>query len=140
MQDLESRVQLLEAREAIKELRIRYAWHAARADIRALVDTFTDDGVFEMLIDGARRRLVGHGMIHKHMSGSLYPGKMLPLIHNDLIEVDGEVASGTCLMTSRATPQHPGSEIYYRDSFRRLNTLWLFTERLVYSVGPESEL
>ena len=52
-----------------------------------------------------------------------------PLIHNLLIEVDGETARSSCVMTSRTWPS--GYELIgeYRDTFR-YESGWLFQSRI----------
>jgi hypothetical protein len=42
-----TRLTLLEATAEIEELTARYAWHAARAEVKEMVDLFTSDGCFQ---------------------------------------------------------------------------------------------
>lgn len=54
--DLERRLQRLEDRAAIQELLARYAMACDLRDFDALIDTFTDDGIFHSVIGATRGR------------------------------------------------------------------------------------
>jgi len=137
---LEERIAELEAREAIKELRARYGWCAAHGDFVGVANLFTPDGVFELTIDGQRRRLVGRDTINAFLTPTMKPVYVIPMIHNHIIRVDGDVAYGTCAMESRVAPNMDrGFAGYYHDRARRTADGWLFTDRRWFAYHPAFE-
>jgi hypothetical protein len=69
-------------------------------------------------------------------------GMVFPLIHNDIIEIRGNEAVGTCAMETRAAPGpnfSNGLAGYYHDRARNIGGQWLFTERLWYLYTPVFE-
>ena len=138
MASLEERIAVLEAREAFKELRARYAWHVVRAEFDAMSLLFAPDGFFEAPIGGGgRRKVVGPDEIHAMLIDTVKPQGVFPMIHNDIIIVEGDEAWGTCTMESARSP---GAEVgfsgYYHDRIRRLDGRWLFTERRWFHYLP----
>jgi hypothetical protein len=65
-------------------------------------------------------------------------GKVVPLVTNHYVVVDGDVAKGTCAMESAASPAPGMSSIlcYYLDKFRRVDGRWLFSERRLFFYRP----
>lgn len=140
MNSLEERISALEAREAIKELRARYAWSVVQADAEGVAATFTEDGAFVALENGVRSSVSPRFAILDRHRRRLVPGKMLPMVHNEIIEVSGEEATSTCVMESPPTEANPaGSVVYYRDRLRRVDGEWLFSERSAYFLQPVFE-
>jgi hypothetical protein len=137
---LEERIAELEAREAIKELRARYGWCAAHGDFVGVASLFTADGVFEVTIGGERRRLVGRALIDGFLTPTMKPVYVIPMIHNHIIRIEGDVAYGTCAMESRVAPNSEvGFAGYYHDRCRRTAQGWLFTERSWFAYHPAFE-
>jgi hypothetical protein len=144
MTNLEERIAVLEAREEIKELRARYGWFAARGEAKNIAGLFAPDGIFEQMIDGARRAFKGRDAIHAALSAVMTPGMVFPLIHNDIIVVRGDEATGTCAMESKtsakaaeAFPQ--GMVGYYHDRMQRIGGRWYFAERRWFLYAPVFE-
>ncbi len=126
MSDFEERLGVLEAREAIKELRARYAMHATRGEFSKLADLFTADGVF---VPPGAPPVRGREAIRASLS-RMGAGQVAPLIHNEIIEIDGDEAHGSCAMDMRFAPNHPNGFLgYYTDRLRKENGAWMFTER-----------
>ena len=124
---LEARIRVLEAREAIKEARARYARHAALGEFSKVADLFTVDGVFTPPGFPSVR---GREQIRAFLARS-GPGQVVPLIHNETIEIQGDTAVGGCAMESRYAPNSPTGFVgYYEDSLRLEDGEWLFTERI----------
>lgn len=137
---LEERIADLEAREAIKELRARYGWMAAHGDFAGVAGLFAPDGVFELTIGDTRRRLVGREVIHGFLTPTMKPVYVIPMIHNHIIRVEGDEATGTCAMESRVAPNsEQGFAGYYHDRARRTGDGWLFTERRWFAYHPVFE-
>jgi hypothetical protein len=67
--------------------------------------------------------------------GNSGPNAFLPVIHNHVIELDGDQATGTCVVESPVRAGKPtGFVSRYEDTYRRVNGRWLFAERKVFTV------
>ncbi len=140
MNNSETRISILEAREAIKEQRARYGWHIARANHEGVASLFTPDGVYESLQEGRRICCAGRDEILAMLRRMLQPRILFPMLHNHIIEVDGDSAWGTCVMEARLAPElGEGFSGFYADKLTRVDGEWLFTERLWYLYTPSFE-
>jgi ketosteroid isomerase-like protein len=130
----EERLHRLEAIIEIKELTARYCWHVSRKEGEAVVDLFTSDGV----LDGSS---AGMGVIRGcddlrafYKQAVTEAEESLPFIHNHIIEVSGDAASGTCALEARFS--RSGHSItaagFYHDTYRCENGRWLFAERKLF--------
>lgn len=130
----------LEAREAIRELRARYGWHAARGEYGMVAGLFTEDGVFEFTGLGSRQAFSGRDAILAMLARTMTPRMVFPFIHNDIIAVDGDEATGTCTMDTNIAPGHAAGLIgYYHDRARRVDGLWRFSRRCWFLYHPTYE-
>lgn len=127
------------AREAVRDLRAQYAWHAARGDYEKIVDLFAPDGLFEVFMEGARHQMHGRDEIRAMLARTMVPGMVFPMIHNDLVIVSGDEAHGTCAMQSRRPDGGTAFSGYYHDKARRIDGGWLFTERRYFFYSPTFE-
>lgn len=140
---IEQRLDILESREQIKELRAQYAWHAARGKIKEVVALFTEDAIFESWAKDQRHFIRGRTELEALMMAAdmKRPCTVVPLIHNDIIEIDGDHASGTCVMQTPVGPDGTdGFTGYYHDVMRREQGRWLFSERRFYLYLPFYEV
>lgn len=124
------RLQVLEDREAIKALAIRYAKYVAEGRGQDLIDdVFTDDVVMDFTGTGGQV-IKGKGSLTFFLG--LKPAEAIPLVHNHLIEVDGDEATGFCVMESRLSKgEPPGFITHFTDRYRRDGGRWRFAERKV---------
>jgi len=137
---LEQRIAEIEAREAIRELRARYGWYAARGQAAGIAGLFAPDGIFEFSTPAGRHRLVGRAAISAALSQLVTPVAVIPLLHNHTVTVRGDEAWGTCAMESRVAPNYEaGFAGYYHDRARRLEEGWRFTERRWFLYSPVFE-
>lgn len=144
-EDIERRIATLEAREKVKELRSTYGWYASRGHREGVAGLFTPNGVFELKSGGERIRLQGPPAILAYLETSMWPDMVFPILHNHIIDVDGDVATGTCVMEARTKgriadifPQ--GFLGYYHDrAARQPDGRWLFEERRWFTYWPEFE-
>jgi hypothetical protein len=132
---------LQESRAAIADLVHRYALNIRTgrgADCAAL---FTGDAVFEIReADPAnqaaarvRKTLTGRDAIRDYLVAAAGSGIVVcPLIHNLLIEVDGDEARSNCIMNTRTWPSGHETIGEYRDRYRH-ESAWLFRSR-VYTI------
>lgn len=143
--ELEQRVAILEAREQIKELRASYGWHASRGHREGVANLFEPDGVFELKIEGERRRHVGREAILDLLNRSMWPDMVFPVLHNHIIDVRGDEARGSCVMEARTKARvaeaFPNGFLgYYHDYVRRQpDGRWLFAERRWFFYHPQFE-
>jgi hypothetical protein len=126
---LEQKIQELADREEIRELISRYA-HCVAHGV-SVADMFTDDGAFILRIPGRpAQETRGRDQLVKHLAptGSVHP---LPMIHNYLLAISGDGATGMCSNELRITEN--GQSIiasgYYQDKLRRENGRWKFVVR-----------
>jgi hypothetical protein len=128
---LEQKVQEIADREEIRELIGRYA-HGVAHGI-SVAHLFTDDGTFIMGVPGSPDQQVkGRKEIDKFYGTVVgTEGKTLPMIHNYLIEISGNEATGLCsieVRTSNDGKSMIGSG-YYADKYRKENGNWKFVLR-----------
>lgn len=134
---LAERLDRIESRQAIAELVHAYARHI-RQDMPELVPPlFTADGVFEIRSGHPdkpeytrRSRVEGREALaayYAQVKGRAHP---VPLVHNLSITVDGDTATGDCVMEGQT--YGAGGKVIgdYRDSFHRVDGRWLFAERI----------
>lgn len=131
MKTLEQQVQELADREEIKELTARYAHGVARGEGAKVAALFTDDGVFINQIPDAPQTVVRGREALDKFYGAIKRNTALPCIHNHLIAVTGDEATGTCSIEVRITRNNQSmiGSGYYEDRFRRENGRWKFVER-----------
>lgn len=79
-----------------------------------------------------RSHAAGLDTVMAYVTGSTGSVRVTPLIHNLLIELDGESATSNCMMTNRIFPGGAQMIGEYDDSFR-LENAWRFTRR-VYTI------
>ncbi len=127
---VEQKIQELADREEIKELVSRYALRVAQGI--TVADLFTDDGAFISRVPGrplAESR--GRAALEKAFTAIPVAGNSLPMIHNQLIEVAGNEATGVCSLELRSSAN--GKSLigsgFYEDRFRKENGRWKFAVR-----------
>jgi ketosteroid isomerase-like protein len=131
MKTLEQQAQELADREEIKELTAQYAHGVARGEGLKVAALFTDDGVFlNRFPDKPLTEVRGREALNKFY-GAIKRNFALPCIHNHLITLAGDEATGTCSIEVRInqTGQSMIGSGYYEDRFRRENGLWKFAVR-----------
>ncbi len=132
----------LAARMAIADLIHVYARHVRRDEPDLVSALFTPDATYEIRSGHPdrddyvlRSRLEGHDGIDAHIGAGKGKPHPVPLIHNLIVEVDGDGATANCVMEAQIfqTGQKVCGE--YHDTFRRVEGRWYFASRvyLVYS-------
>ena len=130
---LENKVQELADREEIRDLVAAYAHRMAQGP--ATADLFTDDGAYinRGVGDMPPKEVRGRAALDKHYADrSDWPERPLPMIHNQLISVEGDEARGICSMELRMASNGESwiGAGYYEDRYRRENGQWKFAERI----------
>ena len=127
----------IEARNAIADLIHRYAQVVRYDSPEQTADLYIADGVFEVrqgYPDKPDFTLQSRVEGREAIRAFLLPGKgkphPIPLIHNLLIEVDGNSAVSTCVMEARMSVGEGGFWGEYVDTCQRVDGRWLFTSRI----------
>lgn len=134
---LEARVERLEAEAAIAAAVHGYARCIRRDEPEAAADFFADDGWFEIR-DGhpskpeftLRSRLEGREGVRAYLAPNKGKPHPVPLIHNLMIEVDGDRASANSVMEAQIHGTSHTVKGEYRDQFRRIAGNWFFESRI----------
>ena len=131
MNTLEQQVQELADREELKELTAHYAHGVARGEGAKVAALFTDDGVFINDLPATAPTVVRGREALDKFYGAIKRNTALPCIHNHLITLAGDAATGTCSIEVRITRNNQSliGSGYYEDRFRRENGRWKFVER-----------
>jgi len=125
---IESRVRELEDRDAIRDLARRYAHCVWQKDIEGAIDLFTDDGEMNT---GEREPIRGREALLDSYREMLVDAQFQPFVHNHVVEVDGEQATGTCYLDLRSTSEGQSmiGSGFYEDRYRRVGGAWKFRSR-----------
>lgn len=138
LNSLEQKVEVLLAREQIAELRSRYNWYVARRQFDRLAELFLPDGVFAAKAGENFREAQGRQNIAAMLSEG--PPGTFGITHNHTINVEGDEAWGTSVVTAHAPGPPPASwSGYYHEKFRRVDGKWYFSERRSYRYYPSFE-
>jgi hypothetical protein len=130
------RLDAIEAKMAIADLVHDYAKSIRHNKVEEIEGLFASDSFFEIRdghpskpefevqnrFDGAR----AIGAFMEKSKGSAHP---IPLIHNLMIDLDGERASGTCAMEGQFYSTEHKMIGEYQDSYVRIDGRWLFASR-----------
>jgi ketosteroid isomerase-like protein len=134
MATVEERLHRLEAIAEIKELTARYCLHVSRNEGQAVVDLFTYDGVLDGSSAGMGVISGRAALLEFYEESVTTAEESLPFIHNHIIEIDGDRASGTCALEARFS--RGGRSIttagHYQDTYRLEGGRWLFAERKLF--------
>ena len=115
-------------RETIRDLARRYAHYVWQKKIAAAVDLFSEDGEMDT---GEAPPLRGRAALLEAYQRMLGDARFQPFVHNHVIDLAGDEASGICYLDLRAV-QEGRSMIgsgYYEDRYRRVAGEWKFQSR-----------
>lgn len=142
MNDLERRIDRLEAESAIARLVHAYAQAIRREEVERVADLFTPAGTFEVRgghPDRAeytvRQRFETPGALVAFLLEGKGKPHPVPLLHNMMIEVEGDTATANSMM---AAPIYgTDHEVFgeYHDSFVRAQGRWFFSSRIYTIYG-----
>lgn len=125
---VEAAIRALADREAIRELVCRYANCVWQKDAAGVADLFAPNGVMDM---GDRPPVQGRQALHDEYQRTLPHVDLQPFVHNHVIELDGDRATGTCTLDLRAAVG--GNSMigagFYRDVYVRVEGAWKFEAR-----------
>jgi len=128
---LETIVNELADREAIRALPQRYCDCVWRGDVAGVVDLFAEDGSFSISGGGRKRRAHGRSELLKTYGSDLSTIKPRPYIHNHVIELKGNRASGRCYLEVRNAADNMSlmGTGYYNDEYVKVGEEWKFQSR-----------
>ena len=115
-------------RETIRDLACRYAHHVWQKDVPAAVDLFTDDGEMDT---GDAPVIKGREALLESYERMLGDAQFHPFVHNHVVDLHGETATGTCYLDLRATMEGRSmiGSGYYEDRYARVDGEWKFRSR-----------
>ncbi len=128
---LEQQLNDLLAREAIRDLPVRYCDCVWRDDIDGLARLFTTDGTFTAILNGSTTTVSGRDKLREFFTGAT-DFMPRPYIHNHVVELttDG-FASGRCYLDLRSARNNMDwlGAGYYEDEYMATREGWKFLSR-----------
>ena len=116
--------------EEIRDLPRRYAHSVWQKDTEAAVALFAADGTMDA---GDGKPIGGHEALREGYERMLAAGELQPFVHNHVIELNGDEASGTVYLDLRATMGGTAmiGSGYYDDRYVREQGRWRFKSRVL---------
>jgi hypothetical protein len=132
---LQQQVRRLQDEQEIREIIARYAYHVTHGGhADAIADLFTEDGVFDTrTADGSASNIFVKGKAELALFYSSVPKNINPMIHDLLLDLRGDEASGACVLDNPCyNGQRPSYLGHYKDEFRRVDGKWRFKARVFF--------
>ena len=125
---MEARLRELEDLEAIRDLARRYAHCVWQKDIPGAVELFAEDGEMDT---GERDAIRGREALMASYQEMVGDAQFQPFVHNHVIELSGNEATGTCYLDLRSTSEGRSmiGSGYYEDRYTRRDDGWKFQSR-----------
>ena len=128
--ELGAAVRALSDKEAIRDLARRYAHHVWQLEVGQLVDLFADDGEMDTSLEAPIRGREALGAAFQRLVDD-DQADLQPFVHNHVIDLDGDRASGTAYVDLRSV--RDGRSMlgsgYYQDRYVRQGETWKFQSR-----------
>lgn len=126
--DVENTVRRLNDLESIRDLARRYAHGVWSSDVEGVVALFTEDGEMD---PGNDEPIRGREAIRKVYGRMIGAQGFQPFVHNHVICLDGDQATGVCYLDLRAVADDQSliGAGYYVDSYVRVEQGWKFKSR-----------
>ena len=125
---IETIVRDLADKEAIRDLVSQYAHCVWQDDIETMIELFTADGVMDPEI---RAPIKGRAALLESFKDMLDAGDFQPFVHNHVIDLDGDRASGVAYIDLRYTADGKSmiGSGFYTDEYVREDDGWKFKSR-----------
>lgn len=129
----EAKLRELADLEAIRDLARRYAHCVWQKDVAGAIDLFTDDAEMDT---GDRPPIIGREALLASYEAMFATNDFRPFVHNHVIELDGNTATGTCYLDLRSVVDGKAmsGHGFYRDRYVRVGERWKFSYRLLNMV------
>ncbi|MAI79059.1 MAG: hypothetical protein CL917_08965 [Deltaproteobacteria bacterium] len=126
--EADERLQRLIDAEEIRNLARRYAHCVWQSDSEGAASLFAEEGVMDT---GDRPALEGREAIRETYSQTFAESDFKPFIHNHVLELHGDVATGTCYLDLKAYVDGClwVGWGYYDDDYVRDGGVWYFKRR-----------
>ncbi len=127
----ERQLAALLAREAIRDLPLRYCDCVWRDDVAGICDLFTADGAFIAVFNGKETTVAGRPALEAFYTKGLEM-RPRPYIHIHVVElIDATSASGRCYLDLRSAKNDMGwlGAGYYEDRYALDDGQWRFKSR-----------
>lgn len=127
-EELAHTVRELADKEAIRDLACRYAHYVWHHDADSITALFTDDGEMDTSLEPP---IQGREALAEAFQRLIGNADFQPFVHNHVVELDGDRATGTCYVDLRAI-QDGKSMIgsgFYKDRYVRSDGAWKFRSR-----------
>jgi len=128
--------------ESIRDLARRYAHCVWQKDSAGAIALFTDDAEMDT---GDRPAIRGREALLKAYDEMFAVSEFRPMVHNHVIDLRGDDATGTCYLDLTAVVD--GEDMigagYYEDRYVRVGEEWKFQSRkltMCYFVGSQTNL
>jgi uncharacterized protein (TIGR02246 family) len=128
MSSLEDRIQNIEDKDAIRELTAKYCYAVVAQDSKALINMFTEDGVFDM---SPEMHFEGRDQLAKLYTDKIDEVAPKPFIQSHVITVNGDNATGNCAVEIRLIDDGKAVTAcgHYNDTYRKVDGDWKFARR-----------
>lgn len=115
-------------REAIRDLACRYAHYVWSRDVPAIAGLFTDEGEMDM---GNGRVIQGKQHLLDTYREALSGDEFHPFVHNHVIDLQGDRATGTCYLDLRSSLNSRSmiGSGRYDDQYVKVGDEWRFRSR-----------
>jgi hypothetical protein len=140
--NVEETLQELVDAQAIRDLARRYAHYVWQRDASGAVGLFAENGEMDI---GDRPVIQGHKALLEAYDAMFASSEFHPMLHNHVIDLRGNRATGTCYLDLRAVVdgKHMIGNGYYQDRYIRVGAEWKFQSRklaMCYFVETSEEL
>jgi hypothetical protein len=126
--NVEDTVRALADSEAIRDLARRYAHYVWQRDASGAVGLFAENGEMDT---GEGVVIRGHKALLETYDAFFASSEYRPMVHNHVIDLKGNRATGTCYLDLRAVVD--GKDMigsgYYQDRYVRVGGEWKFQSR-----------
>jgi ketosteroid isomerase-like protein len=115
--------------EAIRDLARRYAHYVWQKDAAGAIELFTDDAVMDT---GDRPPIAGRPALRAEYAPTFHLSTITPFVHNHVVELAGDRATGTCYLDLRAITEEGVAMTgfgFYEDRYQRAAGGWKFASR-----------
>jgi ketosteroid isomerase-like protein len=127
-EELSRTVRMLADKEAIRDLARLYAHYVWHQDADSMTQLFTEDGEMDTSLEPPIKGRAALAEAFQRLIGNT---DFQPFVHNHVVELDGDQATGTCYVDLRAI-QDGKSMIgsgFYRDCYVRSDGAWKIYSR-----------